>query len=68
MMIAIEKAFDLRGIDIVELSTERESLKNKIGSYHRKFLEESKAKLLKQFNNEKLNYVVKKIKQLEKKQ
>ena len=34
------------GNDIIELSTEKESLKNKIGSYDGKWLEESKAKLL----------------------
>ena len=31
MMPAIEKAFDLTGDDIVELSTEKETLKNQIG-------------------------------------
>ena len=33
MMPAIIKSFDLLGDDIVELSTEKKSLKNKIGSY-----------------------------------
>ena len=33
MMPAIKKAFDLMGDDIVEISTENESLKYKIGSY-----------------------------------
>ena len=51
-MPANKKASDLRGNDIVELSTESESLKNKIGSYDEKWLEESKAKLLKQINDE----------------
>ena len=32
-MLEIKKAFDLMGDDIVALSTENESLKNKIGSY-----------------------------------
>ena len=41
------------GDDIVELSTENESFKNKIGSYDGKWLEKSKSKLLKQFNDEK---------------
>ena len=31
MMPAIRKAFDLMGDDIVELSTETDALKNKIG-------------------------------------
>ena len=33
MMLAIKKAFDLMGDDMVELSTEHESLKNKKSSY-----------------------------------
>ena len=41
------------GNDIVELFTEKESLKNKITSYDKKWLEESKAKLLKQIDDEK---------------
>ena len=41
------------GDDIVDLSTENESLKNKIGSQDWKKLEESKDKLLKQINDEK---------------
>ena len=36
MMPAIKKAFDLLGGDLVELHTENESLKNKIGSYDEK--------------------------------
>ena len=42
MMLAIKKAFDLMGDDMVELSTEDESLKNKKGSYVEKWLDESK--------------------------
>ena len=41
------------GDNIVELSTENEALKNKIGSYDERCLEESKAKLLKQIDDEK---------------
>ena len=52
-MPAFKKTFDLMGDDIVELSTENESLKNKIGSYDKKLLDESEAKLLKQIDNEK---------------
>ena len=52
MMPAIKKAFHLMGYDIVELSTENKTLKNKMGSYYKKWLEESKAKLLKQINDE----------------
>ena len=44
MMPAIKKAFDLLGDDIVDLSTENDALKNKIGSYDEKWLEESKKK------------------------
>ena len=45
MMPAIKKAFNLMGDDIVELSVENESLKNQIGVYDEKWLQESKAKL-----------------------
>ena len=41
-MLAIKKAFNLLGDGIVELSTENESLKIKIGSYDEKWLQESK--------------------------
>ena len=53
MMTAIKKAFNLLGDDIVELSTENDALKNKIGSYDEKWLEESKLKLLEQIDDEK---------------
>ena len=51
MTSAIKKAFDPRGDDICELATETESLK-KIGSNDEKRLGESKAKLLKQIDDE----------------
>ena len=53
MMPANEKAFKLLADDIVELSTENDALKSKIGSYDEKWLEESKNKLLKQIDDEK---------------
>ena len=53
MMPAIKKTFNLMGDDIVELSTENEALKNKIGSYDERWLEESKLKLLKEIDDEK---------------
>ena len=53
MVPAIKKAYDSMGDDIEELSTESESLKNKKDSYDEKWLEESKAKLLKRINDEK---------------
>ena len=53
MVPAILKAFNLLGDDIVELHTKKESFKNKIGSYDEKWLEESKANLLKQVDDEK---------------
>ena len=53
MMPAIKKAFNLLGDDIVDLHTENESLKNKMGSYDERWLEESKLKLLKQIDDEK---------------
>ena len=52
MMPAIKNFFDLMGDDIVELSTENDFLKKKIGTYDEKLLEESKAKLLKQIDDE----------------
>ena len=53
MMPAIKKACNLMGDNIVELHTENESLKSKIGSYDEKCLEERKANLLKQIDDEK---------------
>ena len=53
MMPTFKKAFNLLGDDIVQLSTENDALKNKIGSYDEKWLEESKIKLLKQIDDEK---------------
>ena len=42
MMPAIKKVFDLIGDNIVDLSTENDALKNKIGFYVEKWLEECK--------------------------
>ena len=53
MMPAIKKAFNLLGDDKVDLSTENDALKYQIGDYDQKWLEESKAKLLKDINDEK---------------
>ena len=53
MMPAIKKAFNVLGDDIIELSTENDVLKNQIGNYDQKWLEELKAKLLKDINDEK---------------
>ena len=53
MMPAIKKAFNLLGDDIIELSVENDALKNQIGNYDQKWLEESKVKLLKDINDEK---------------
>ena len=52
MMPAIKKAFDLLGDEIVDLSTENESLKNKIGDYFEKWLQEFKTRLLQQIDDE----------------
>ena len=43
MMPVIKKAFDIMGDDEIKLSTENEALRNEIGSYNRKHLEESKS-------------------------
>ena len=53
MMPAIKKPFNLLGDDLVELSTENDALKIKIGSYDERWLEESKLKLLKEIDDEK---------------
>ena len=53
MMPAIEESFNLLSDDIVELSTENDALKNKRGVYDEKWLEESKARLLQQIDEEK---------------
>ena len=53
MMPAIKKAFNLLGDDIIELSTENDALKNQIGEYDEKWLQESKAKLLKDIDDKK---------------
>ena len=45
MMPAIKKAFDLMADDIVDLSTENDALKSKIGDCDKKWLEESKNKM-----------------------
>ena len=42
MMPTIKEAFNFMGNDIVELSTENDTLKNQIGNYDEKWLEESK--------------------------
>ena len=52
-MPAIKKAFDLMGDDIVELSSVNATLENKIRSYDEKWVEEFKAKLLRQIVDEK---------------
>ena len=53
MMPAIKKAFNVLSDDIIELSTENDVLKNQVGKYDEKWLEESKAKLLTDINDEK---------------
>ena len=53
MTPAIKKAFNILGDDIIELSTENDVLKNQIGDYNQKWLDESKTKLLKDINDEK---------------
>ena len=52
-MPANKKTFDLTGDGIFELSTENEASKDQKGCYDGKWLEESKAKLLKQIDDEK---------------
>ena len=58
MMPAIKKAFNLLGDDIVEIHTENEALKNQIGDYDQKCLDESKTKMLKQIDDEKRAHLI----------
>ena len=58
MMPAIKKAFNLMGDDIIELDAENQALKNKIGVYDEKWLEESKARLLKQIDDDKRSRII----------
>ena len=51
MMPAIKKVFNVLGDDIIELTVENDTLKNQIGGYNQKWLDESKAKLLKDIND-----------------
>ena len=53
MMPAIKKAFNLLGDDIIELSVENDALKNQIGDYDQKWIEESKTRLLKDVDDKK---------------
>ena len=53
MMPANERALDLMGNDIVDLTIENESLKNEIFSYDDEGLKESRTKLSNQFDDEK---------------
>ena len=47
------------GDNIVETSVENESLKNQLGDYDKKWLQESKAKLLKEIDDEKRANIIK---------
>ena len=69
MMPAIKEAFTLMGNDIVDLSTENDASKEKIGDYDEKWLQESKEKLLKDIDDKKIaNLIMSRMKkQLNKK-
>ena len=58
MMRAVKKAFHLMDDDIIDLSMENETLKNQIGDNDEKLLKESKAKLLKQIDDEKRAFLI----------
>ena len=63
MMPAFKEAFTLMGNDIVDLSTENDALKEKIGEYDEKWLQESKEKLLKDIDDEKrANFIMSRMK------
>ena len=68
-MPAIKKAFNLLGNDIVYLSTQNDALKNKVGDYDGKWLQESKGKLLKQIDDERgANLIMSRLKKQMKQQ
>ena len=58
MMPAIKKTFNLMGDGIVDLTVENDALKNQIGEYDEKWLRESKAKLLKDIDDEKRSNLI----------
>ena len=58
MMPAIKKAFNLMGDVIVDLTVENNALKDQIGEYDEKWLQESKAKLLKEIDDEKRSNLI----------
>ena len=69
MMSAIKKAFNLMGDDIIELSTEKDALKNKTEDFVGKWLQEPKDKLLKELDDEKrANLIMSRMKKQMKKQ
>ena len=53
MMPPFKKSFNPLGDDILELSVENDALKNQIGDYDQKWLEESKARLIKGVDDKK---------------
>ena len=57
-MPAIKKAFNLMGDGIVDLTVENDALKNQIGEYDEKWLQESKVKLLKDIDDEKRSNLI----------
>ena len=58
MMPAIKKAFNSMGDGVVDLNVENDALKNQIGEYDEKWLQESKAKLLKDIDDEKRSNLI----------
>ena len=53
MMPAFKKAFNLLADGIIDWTTENDALKEKIGDYDERWLQESKEKLLKDIDDEK---------------
>ena len=58
LMPAIKEVFGFLGRDMVALSRKNDALKNQIGDYDGKWLEESKTNLLKQINDEKTENII----------
>ena len=65
----IKNVFNLMGEDIVDISTENETLRSKIGPHDEKWFKNSELKLLKQIDDEKIaNLIMSRMKELMNKQ
>ena len=61
LMPVVKKAFNFLVVDMLELSTDNDAIKNKRGSYDEKWLGESNAKLLKQIDEKRANLIMSRL-------